>query len=173
MVTVRAPSHGNGNSRLLPLACGFVLGIVTMWVISFKNTSKSFLTELPHASSSSSSAEDGGGWHPIHVFYGEESGLDIKKDQKWFAQVHQDEVIMDLIGGETKKGYFIDLASNDAKELSNTLALERAGWDGLCIEPNPVYWYGLRYVCVPSIKCHAPFSLYIYIRTTTLLPSQQ
>jgi hypothetical protein len=82
------------------------------------------------------------GWHPINVWYGEESGLGAPKDRDWFAQVHQDEVMMQLIGPD---GYFIDLASNDAMDFSNTLALERHGWNGLCIEPNPVYWYGLSH----------------------------
>lgn len=82
------------------------------------------------------------GWSPIHVFYGEESGLGAPVNRKWFAQVHQDEVVMDLIG---PNGYFIDLASNDAMAFSNTLALERHGWNGLCIEPNPSYWYGLSH----------------------------
>jgi Methyltransferase FkbM domain len=80
-------------------------------------------------------------WHPIHVFYGDRQALP-HSDQEWFAQVHQDEVIVDLLG---ENGYFIDLAANDASELSNTLALERHGWKGLCIEPNPKYWYGLSH----------------------------
>jgi hypothetical protein len=63
--------------------------------------------------------------------------------QPWFAQVHQDEVVVDLVG---KNGYFIDLAANDAKEWSNTLSLERYhDWNGLCVEPNPTYWYGLSH----------------------------
>jgi len=42
--------------------------------------------------------------------------------------------------------YFVDLASNDAVFLSNTLALEREGnWNGLCIEPNQGYWHGLSH----------------------------
>jgi Methyltransferase FkbM domain len=82
------------------------------------------------------------GWHPINVFYGEESGLGSPPGRKWFAQVHQDEILIDLIG---PNGYFIDLASNDAMEFSNTLALERHGWEGVCIEPNPAYWYGLSH----------------------------
>lgn len=49
---------------------------------------------------------------------------------------------MDLIG---PNGYFIDLAANDAKDWTNTLALENHGWNGLCIEPNPGYWYGLSH----------------------------
>ena len=41
------------------------------------------------------------GWHDIHVFYGEKSGLfnnqhqggkQLEASQKWFAQVHQDEI---------------------------------------------------------------------------------
>jgi hypothetical protein len=83
------------------------------------------------------------GWHPIHVYYGDAVGLQADPSpEAWFAQVHQDEIVMDLIGND---GYFIDLAANDAKELSNTLALERHGWHGLCIEPNPNYWYGLSH----------------------------
>jgi len=42
-------------------------------------------------------------------------------------------------------GYFIDLAANDALDLTNTLALERKGWTGLCVEPNSAYWYGLSH----------------------------
>lgn len=79
--------------------------------------------EPPHSSSSSSSQ----GWHPIHVFYGKEEGLQADPTQEWFAQVHQDEIVMDVIG---PNGFFIDLAANDAKEWSNTIALEKHGWNG-------------------------------------------
>ena len=37
------------------------------------------------------------------------------------------------------------IIANDAVHLSNTLALELHGWTGLCIEPNPGYWYGLSH----------------------------
>jgi len=39
--------------------------------------------------------------------------------------------------------FFVDLAANDALTLSNTYHLERQGWDGVCVEPNPMYWYRL------------------------------
>lgn len=95
------------------------------------------------SSSSSRSYPSSPGWHPIHVFFGDRNGLGAPDTQPWFAQVHQDEIIVDLLG---KDGYFIDLAANDAKDLTNTLALERDhGWNGLCIEPNPGYWYGLSH----------------------------
>ncbi len=44
-----------------------------------------------------------------------------------------------------KEFYFVDLAANDAISLSNTFKLEQKGWRGLCIEPNPVYWYRLAH----------------------------
>ncbi len=37
----------------------------------------------------------------------------------------------------------MDLAANNALILSNTFVLERNGWDGVCIEANPEYWYRL------------------------------
>lgn len=118
------------------------------------------------------------GWHPIHVFYGKREGLKLDPNKEWFAQVRQDEIVIDLLG---ENGYFIDLAANDAKDLSNTVALEKHGWNGryngfsrrsvildaafrkhvvpvdpltlfglvsttgLCVEPNPVYWYDLTH----------------------------
>jgi hypothetical protein len=88
---------------------------------------------------------DGDGWHPIHVYYGEKSGIfegAANRNAEWFSQVHQDEIVVDLLGDG---GYFIDLAANAAREFSNTLALENHGWNGLCIEPNSKYWYGLSH----------------------------
>ena len=82
------------------------------------------------------------GWHPIHVYFGDRSGLGAPETQESFAQVKQDLILLDLIG---PNGYFIDLAANDAKDLTNTLVLERHGWRGLCVEPNPIYWYGLSH----------------------------
>lgn len=50
--------------------------------------------------------------------------------------------VRNLTGGVS--GFFVDLAANDAVQLSNTLMLERDyGWSGLCIEPNPIYWKDL------------------------------
>jgi hypothetical protein len=88
------------------------------------------------------------GWNPINVYYGEKKGLfndtppKYKETQSSFSQVKQDSIILKLLGPD---GYFIDLAANDAVAKSNTLALERQGWTGLCVEPNPVYWYGLSH----------------------------
>jgi hypothetical protein len=46
---------------------------------------------------------------------------------------------------QDRQYYFVDLAANDALQLSNTHALEKNNWTGLCIEPNPVYWERLAH----------------------------
>jgi hypothetical protein len=92
------------------------------------------------------------GFHPVFVYSNVEP-LRIRS----YAQVAQDEVVMKLCKANDEKRknakltkesnssekYFVDLASNDAASFSNTLHLEQNGWKGLCIEPNPRYWYRL------------------------------
>jgi hypothetical protein len=124
----------------------------TMTKTSFSSSSTKSIRSLQKSSSSSSlaatalaavsgnnnygdSTMEDDGWHTINVYYGDRSGLGANPDIDYsFAQVHQDDIVLDLIG---PNGYFIDLAANDAKDLTNTLTLERHGWNGLCIEPNP------------------------------------
>ena len=94
----------------------------------------------------------GDGWRAIYVYYGKdgviEDHLEYKEKDKG-AQVDQDKVILALYskvyGSLDKVPYFVDLAANDALSLSNTYLLEQKGWDGLCIEPNHIYWYGLAH----------------------------
>jgi hypothetical protein len=84
--------------------------------------------------------ENNQGWKSIDVFYG--NTQEIKK-QNWNSQAKQDQVVIGLLRNK-REGFFIDLAANDARKLSNTYALERRyGWQGLCIEPNPEYWFDL------------------------------
>jgi hypothetical protein len=79
-------------------------------------------------------------WKPVYVYRG--GNFEAPKDE-WLGQVHQDKLIAWLTKNLTG-GYFVDLASNDALDLSNTYMLERnLNWSGLCIEANPQYWHGL------------------------------
>ena len=55
------------------------------------------------------------------------------------SQVGQDRTVLDIFKHK-RGGTFLDLASNDAIHLSNTVALEQwHGWTGVCVEPNPMY----------------------------------
>lgn len=85
--------------------------------------------------------------------YKGEIGLGITASA--YAQVKQDSIVLALTeanwelekqalsDSKKKKFFFLDLAANHAILLSNTLYLEQNGWDGICIEGNPEYWYEL------------------------------
>jgi len=66
-----------------------------------------------------------------------------QQHHQWHGQARQDELVHALLR-HPNHGFFVDLAANDAVELSNTYALERYhNWTGVCIEPNPLYWPNL------------------------------
>lgn len=78
------------------------------------------------------------GWKPIFVYSGPR---EIGGAWESVAQCGQDNVIRAMF---PKSGYFIDLAANDWRKDSNTYSLETfEAWQGICIEPNEVYWPGL------------------------------
>jgi hypothetical protein len=79
------------------------------------------------------------GWVTIQVFAGNNDILlDARPASKnqWHSQVGQDAIVAGLMRNKPN-GYFIDLAANDAVELSNTLGLEQhLNWTGkwtLCV----------------------------------------
>ena len=108
-----------------------------------------------HIPSTMQADQNHDGWRPIHVFVGDDSKehivdsstipADYYQTTRWFSQLRQDFIVSSLLHGK-RRGYFVDLAANDAIRISNTYALERDfGWTGLCIEPNPIYWSSLSY----------------------------
>jgi FkbM family methyltransferase len=53
-------------------------------------------------------------------------------------------MLIRTIFNDMEKGYFIDLAANEWRNISNSYGLESFNnWDGVCIEPNPQYHEGL------------------------------
>ena len=159
---------GRMNINIFQLCVGIFLGALGMnfWIGDERVVTTNLLQQFNDHEAASNNNANGGerkmisksssseeqqqmkGWNPINVYYGEKKGLfndaptSIQETQVSFSQVGQDSIILDLLGPD---GYFIDLAANDALDLTNTLALERKGWTGLCVEPNPVYWYGLSH----------------------------
>lgn len=84
------------------------------------------------------------GWKQISVFYGNLSLLPTPSGM-WPSQSQQDTIVAELFHNK-RKGYFVDLAANDAYTLSNTYGLEKElDWQGLCIEANPRYWRNLSF----------------------------
>jgi hypothetical protein len=94
-------------------------------------------------SSSNVASNDAPEWKSIEVFVGNDPPLGQKGQMH--SQVGQDWLVASLLGCKSG-GFFVDLAANDAMTLSNTLMLERDfGWNGICIEANMNYMYGLSH----------------------------
>lgn len=53
-----------------------------------------------------------------------------------YAQGKEDLILLRLFGKD-HKGYYVDVGANNGIFISNTFALYRAGWRGMCVEPNP------------------------------------
>ena len=88
-----------------------------------------------------------GGWKNIHIWTGNPLPSSYVKQSapRSHSQCNQDKLVVKLYG-EDFRGYFVDLAANDAVHISNTLMIERDyNWDGVCIEANPAYWFGLAH----------------------------
>ena len=105
-------------------------------------------------------SDNNDGWHDISVYFGDRDSIREEAN----SQLGQDDIVSNLMSlyhrsSSSKKHdtirnaatatddqmYFVDLAANDAISLSNTYKLEQLGWDGLCVEPNPIYWYRLSH----------------------------
>lgn len=86
------------------------------------------------------------GWKTVKVFVGNST---YGAQSEWYSQVGQDRTvceIFELIHGDCKDRFFLDLAANDASQLSNTKALEdHYNWNGICIEANFEYTWGLAH----------------------------
>lgn len=54
----------------------------------------------------------------------------------FYSQAGQDLWALQKI---SNKGFFVDVGAHDGVESSNTYALEKAGWKGICIEPSQAY----------------------------------
>lgn len=54
--------------------------------------------------------------------------------QKLYSQIKQDAWVLSKI---KSPGFFVDIGAHNGIDLSNTYALEQAGWNGICIEPHP------------------------------------
>lgn len=155
--------------QLTTLTVGMIIGFVMGFSWSNINilledsdagSRRHLLAKLEHPETirmSKKNEEKNSRWKNIHVFNGNDSHIydatDLPapyfKANKWFSQFRQDEIVSKLLRNK-RGGYFIDLAANDPVRISNTFALERnSNWDGLCLEPNPIYWTGLSYR-----KCH-------------------
>ena len=180
-------------SLLLVVFClGIMIG--SQWTIMTNSQYNNYQTrnldiEIPSSTTATTTSRNNhdDGWQTVNVYYGssdiKEQDLSLssqdqqKQQQSIFvhSQARQDECVLSLLRNQTN-GYFIDLASNDATILSNTYSLERYfDWNGLCIEPNPIYWVRGGVGCGVVFSFHSPCPFRKKLLTTpsyiSLLPS--
>ena len=163
MVSPRTRATGRSSVAVATVvkatALLLLFGLVILWK-EFRPDVGRLHAEAP--TGKTAATFDGDGFHPIHVYYGPEdaikglrsSSTEMNQNYNAGSQVDQDKIISALTKLYRTKSkqkssgahpYFIDLAANDAVQLSNTLRLEDDGWRGLCVEPNPIYWYRLAH----------------------------
>jgi FkbM family methyltransferase len=53
------------------------------------------------------------------------------------SQIGQDKWVLETMFPGVTDGYFLDVGSGDGEFHSNTAALERRGWRGICVDPFP------------------------------------
>lgn len=72
------------------------------------------------------------------------SSLLLPPLEGFHSQCGQDWLVHSFFADDDSDRFYVDLAANDAIHISNTYALDRVyKWNGICIEANPQYWYGL------------------------------
>lgn len=60
----------------------------------------------------------------------------------YFGEVGQDKWVLETVFPGVTRGYFLDVGSGHGTIGSNSLALERRGWNGICVDPFPVHMEG-------------------------------
>ena len=55
------------------------------------------------------------------------------------SQIGQDKWVLEAVFPDVEDGFFLDVGSADGTLHSNTKALERKGWRGICIDPFPTH----------------------------------
>lgn len=60
-----------------------------------------------------------------------------------YAQGREDVYLLRLFG-KNFKGFYVDVGANNGVLVSNTYSLYRLGWRGICLEPNPDAFAGLK-----------------------------
>jgi FkbM family methyltransferase len=76
-------------------------------------------------------------WRNLVVTIEESLGL-----AEYPAEIGQDKWVLEKVFPGVTDGFFVDVGSGHGTIGSNSVALERRGWTGICIDPFPVHMEG-------------------------------
>lgn len=72
---------------------------------------------------------------------------------KYYSQ-HGEDALLDMVFGDQKEGFFVEVGCIDGRRFSNTLTFEERGWKGMCVEAHAGYIALLKKNRPSSIICH-------------------
>ena len=62
--------------------------------------------------------------------------ISVNLRMTYYSQIGQDKYFIEHFTDPSRKGFFVDVGAHDGITMSNTLALEQRGWNGIGIEVN-------------------------------------
>ena len=72
---------------------------------------------------------------------------------KFYSQFQQDKFVYENYFKNKQNGFFVDIGAYDGEIDSNSLFFENLGWNGICLEPNPIMFENLQKIrkceCLP------------------------
>lgn len=69
----------------------------------------------------------------------------MSNEEKYNSQVGQDEFLDKHVFQKYREGVFVEVGAHNGKNLSNSLFFEQhRGWNGICIEPNPIVFEPMK-----------------------------
>mmetsp|Transcript_53371 Transcript_53371/g.100086 ORF Transcript_53371/g.100086 Transcript_53371/m.100086 type:complete len:323 (-) Transcript_53371:35-1003(-) len=136
------------RATLIGLLLGFLAGLalnVTVVSVSTPGSAQQFgssLTEVTRSRTPIAQLAPASSKFNVVKLYVGSAKEQLPERKRPQSQCGQDWSVLTLSGCKSQ-GYFVDIASNDARKLSNTWFLEKFGnWGGVCIEANAEYMYG-------------------------------
>uniref|UniRef100_A0A7S2DM68 Methyltransferase FkbM domain-containing protein n=1 Tax=Haptolina brevifila TaxID=156173 RepID=A0A7S2DM68_9EUKA len=80
-----------------------------------------------------------------HLSSPNHNGYQLQHPNKtWYSQFRQDEKLWPLLRKFGPRSFFVESGAFDGETHSNTLSLERKGWHGLLVEPDPANHEALK-----------------------------
>ena len=80
--------------------------------------------------------------------------LQVKPQRYYYAELGQDQWVLEEVFPDETEGFFVDIGAWDAEVSSNTKGLEERGWNGLCVEPFPVNWKNRKCELFKEVAYH-------------------
>ena len=75
---------------------------------------------------------------------------------EFYSQKDQDRWILTCAFPHVRNGYFVDVGSGDGVFMSNTNALEKIGWNGICVDPFPSNMKGRSCLLLKEVVSDVP-----------------